>query len=115
MSFDSDTPADLVFDDDLIESILYGLGPARPTEATIFAPARKLLEEISSIRDADDFCAVLDECTEFLAHDNRLTFVLFEAIQDLALEAVMSGSETVAAEGEALRRRLMDAVANFEG
>ena len=48
--FDVETPADLVFDDDSIESILYDPSPAPPTEASIFA--QRLIDAVG--RDPKD-------------------------------------------------------------
>lgn len=57
--FQVETPADLVFDDDPIEAILYGPSPIPPTPASIFGPAGRRVEEIKSGRDAPDFNAAL--------------------------------------------------------
>lgn len=47
-SDDMSTPADLVFDDESIESVLYAQTPAPPTPASIFGPARSLLNTLTS-------------------------------------------------------------------
>jgi putative thioredoxin len=107
-AFDSGTPVDLVFDDDPIESVLYEPLPAQPTEASIFGPARALLREIESVREASEASArlwrALQECNRFLGSGDSLTVALFESMIDFA--TVVSRMDTMAADGQVLLQRL---------
>lgn len=67
--FRGKTPADLVYDDDSIEGILYGRSPEPATEASIWAPARRFLEELGSDEGALD----LSKVGRFLDDGNPLT------------------------------------------
>jgi hypothetical protein len=81
--FSGETPADLVFDDEPVDSILYGPSPIPPTEASIFAPARRLVEEIRSGQGAPGFNTLLDKCNRFL-EEHPPTIDLVDALYELA-------------------------------
>jgi|SRR5215470_2468367 len=88
--FQGKTPADLVFDDEPIEAILYGPSPIPPTEANIFAPARRLVEEIRSGQGAPGFNTLLDKCNQFL-EEHPPTVDLVVALYELARLLETSG------------------------
>jgi hypothetical protein len=81
--FSGETPADLIFDDEPIEAILYGPSPIPPTEASIFAPARKLLEEIKIGAVGPELKTLADKCNQFL-EEHPPTVDLVVALYELA-------------------------------
>ena len=83
--FHGETPADLVYDDDPIEGILYGRSREPATEASIWAPARRFLEELRSGEGAADLNAVLSKCGRFLDDGNPLTPELFNALIEIVV------------------------------
>src|SRR5258707_9596966 len=91
--FRGETAADLVYDDDPIEGILYGRAPEPATQASIFAPARRFLAELKSGENATDLNAVLSKCRRFLDDENPLTPELFSTLFEIVRLA--AGSETL--------------------
>lgn len=96
--FRGETPASLVYDDDPIEDILYGPSRESATEASIFGPARRFLEELRSGEDGLGLNAVLSKSGRFLDDGNPLTPELFTAL----FEAIVTskGSEMLPATDE---------------
>jgi len=111
--FQGETPADLVFDDDPIETILYGPSPIPPTQASIFAPARRLVEEIRSGQGAPDFKALLDKCNQFL-DENPLTDELFTALREIVVPLAGSGTMEATDERQELLGRLLKSLWRHE-
>jgi hypothetical protein len=67
LSFQPETPADLVFDDDPIESVLYESSPIPPTEASIFGPSHEFMEKFRDAMDSgSDLNVLVGECNRFL-------------------------------------------------
>ena len=87
-------PLDLVFDDEPIESILGG-SPTPPSEASIFAPGRRLLARITKDRDRGDVEAAVAECERFLDGGHLLTPSLKADICDVVLGLPDSGEVAV--------------------
>lgn len=87
-------PVGLVFDDEPIESILGG-SPVPPSEASIFAPGRRLLAQITQDRDRGDVEAALAACERFLDGGHPLTPSLRAEICEVVLGLPDSGAVTV--------------------
>jgi hypothetical protein len=109
-AFPGDIPADLVFDDDPIEDILYGSAPTTPSEASIFGPARRLLEEISSADPPGS--DLLTRCERFVEEQpitSELVARLWEMLAPLTESEDGAGTPEMQAQigrlRDALRRR----------
>jgi|GEM_PF-3203259 len=87
--FSGETPTNLIFDDEPVDSILYG-APVPPTEASIFAPARKLLEEIKIGAVGPELKTLADKCNQFL-EEHPPTVDLVVALYELARLLETSG------------------------
>jgi hypothetical protein len=82
-----ETPPDLVFDDEPIDSILYSDSPEPATAASIFAPARVLVERMRGGQDQPDFHGVLLDCEEFIDYAEPITPAQYTALCEALLVA----------------------------
>jgi hypothetical protein len=108
------TPQDLVFDDDPIETVLYGSSPQAPTDVSIFAPARRLLEEIQRGQHAPDMQALLEQCDRFLADEHPLTPELVAGICELVVPLAVFGALNATDERRGLLGRLLKSLWRYE-
>ena len=86
----SETATDIVYDDDPVEAILWGSTP-EPTPASIFAPAHKLLEELTSGQSSDDPDTILTKCAQFLQTAPPLTPAMYERFCRIVFAAAPEG------------------------
>ncbi len=84
----SETSTEIVYDDDPIEMILYGGPPSDPTLASIFAPARLLLEELKNDESPVDASEVLTRCSDLLQTAPPLTPKLYQDLCEVLVTAV---------------------------